>query len=24
VFNQALPIDKYWSALTLLFNKPLR
>lgn len=24
VFNQALPIDKYWSALTLLFSKPNR
>jgi Concanavalin A-like lectin/glucanases superfamily len=24
VFNQALPIDKYWSALSLLFSRPLR
>jgi hypothetical protein len=24
VFNQALPIDRYWSALALLFGKPLR
>jgi hypothetical protein len=24
VFSQALPIDKYWSALSLLFPKPLR
>jgi hypothetical protein len=24
IFNQALPIDKYWSALSLLFPKPLR
>jgi hypothetical protein len=23
-FNQALPIDRYWSALSLLFSKPLR
>ena len=24
IFSQALPIDKYWSALSLLFPKPLR
>jgi hypothetical protein len=24
IFNQALPIDKYWSAISLLFPKPLR
>jgi hypothetical protein len=24
VFNQALPIDRYWSALSLLFTRPLR
>jgi hypothetical protein len=24
VFNQALPVDRYWSALTLLFSRPLR
>ena len=24
VFGQALPVDKYWSALALLFPKPLR
>lgn len=24
IFSQALPVDKYWSALSLLFPKPLR
>ncbi len=24
IFSQPLPIDKYWSALSLLFPKPLR